>query len=728
MMFNQYPYINVNDLNLDYILSQIKVMMNEVTNFVSINAIKYADPIQWDITRQYEKNTIVIDPVTGTAYISVAPVPAGVALTRPEYWTVVFDLGSFVTRAAQNFTSHWEQDTTLTATFPSNVGDWLVWGDVLYKVISPIVTGNQYVEGSNIEHFTIEELYNEILNEIDLQVLNMRGAIAINEGSSTTATINIPAGYMVWVDGNLYMTLVPITIGDTFVSGTNITSVNVNDFVLDRIDTNIQNMRGAIAINEGSSTTATINIPAGYMVWVDGNLYMTLVPITIGDTFVSGTNITSVNVNDFVLDRIDTNIQNMRGAIAINEGSSTTATINIPAGYMVWVDGNLYMTLVPITIGDTFVSGTNITSVNVNNFVLDRIDTLVSNELAKFNTKGYKMVNKHFLFIGDSFGDSTARGFDCWPEIMAADLGLTATQFDNLCVDGAGIWGSLPQYLFITQLENYAGDRNAVTDIVLGEATNDSYSDDPSDVRYNAPYTNLGAIVNYIKANYPNATFYIGYIGNMFDISNIANSTYASRACFRSLLFEWCAEYGINILHGTEYSLCGNTSWFLSDLAHPNLAGETSIGHAMANAYMSGNANYQYWLYNDFNIENPFTNIGSLSSQVSIQGEQTEIAIKGIAVSVAQNTTINQDFAIVGSAHVWMNDDYEIYHNVRLHNFDGVNEKLLSAQLIFRNNFILCHLQEIDGNGAIVTSWTADAGAYITIDNFNMLMNTDRIV
>ena len=93
MMFNQYPYINVNDLNLDYILSQIKVMMNEVTNFVSINAIKYADPIQWDITRQYEKNTIVIDPVTGTAYISVAPVPAGVALTRPEYWTVVLTLG-----------------------------------------------------------------------------------------------------------------------------------------------------------------------------------------------------------------------------------------------------------------------------------------------------------------------------------------------------------------------------------------------------------------------------------------------------------------------------------------------------------------------------------------------------------------------------------------------------------------------------------------------------------
>lgn len=727
-MFNQYPYLNLNDLNLDYLLNEIKSMYNEVTNFVSINAIKYADPIQWNITSQYEKNTIVIDPLTGTAYISVASVPSGVALTRTEYWTVVFDLGSFVTRAAQNFTSRWESDTTLTATFSTSAGQWLVWGDVLYKALRNIATGDTYVVGSNIDHFTIEDLYHEVVNEIETQVLIMRGSIAINEGSSTTATVNIPAGNMVWVGGLLYMTTVPISIGDTFVSGTNITPVNANDFVLDRINTNIQNMRGSIAINEGSSTTATVNIPAGHMVWVDSNLYMSLLPISIGDTFVSGTNITPVNVNDFVLDRINNTVQNICGAIAINEESSTTATVNISAGHLLWLDSNLYMTLLPISVGDTFVIGTNVIAVHVDNYILDRINTLVGNELAKYSTKGYKLANKHFLYIGDSFGDSSGRGHDCWPEIMSTDLGLSTSQYDNLCVDGAGLWGSTPQYLFITQLENYSGDRNAVTDIVLGEATNDSYSDNPSDVRYNAPYTNLGTIVNYIKTNYPNATFYIGYIGNMFDISSVANSTYASRACFRSLLFKWCAEYGINILHGTEYALCGNTNWFSTDLAHPNLAGETSIGHAMANAYLSGNANYQYWLYNDWNIENPFTNIGTLTSQVTIQGEQTELAVKGIAVSIAENATINQDFAIIGSAHVWVNDDYEIYHCVRLHNFDGVTEKLLPAQLIFRNNFILCHLQEVDSQGAIITSWTAGAGAYITIDNFNMLMNTDRIV
>lgn len=189
MMFNQYPYLNLNDLNLDYLLSQIKIMMNEVTNFVSINAIKYADPIQWDITRQYEKNTVVIDPVTGTAYISVAPVPAGVALTRPEYWTVVFDLGSFVTRAAKNFSNRYEQDTTLTATFPTNTGEWLVWGDTLYKALVNITAGDSYVVDSNIQHITVEDVYDEYLNTI-ATILAMVGNLTDLTTSDTSSIVN----------------------------------------------------------------------------------------------------------------------------------------------------------------------------------------------------------------------------------------------------------------------------------------------------------------------------------------------------------------------------------------------------------------------------------------------------------------------------------------------------------------------------------------------------------
>lgn len=186
---NVYPYLNLNDLNLDYILKTIGELRYEVTNFVSLNAIKYADPIQWDITRQYEKNTVVIDPLTGTAYISVAPVPMGVALTNTDYWCVVFDLGSFVTRAAQNFTSRWESETTSTATFATNTGEWLVWGDVLYKALTNITAGDTYVVGGNIDHFTIEDIYNAYLNTI-ANILAIVGDLVDLNTSDKTSIVN----------------------------------------------------------------------------------------------------------------------------------------------------------------------------------------------------------------------------------------------------------------------------------------------------------------------------------------------------------------------------------------------------------------------------------------------------------------------------------------------------------------------------------------------------------
>lgn len=178
-LFERLPYTNFHELNATWIIEQIVELKTTIEQFVSINALKYADPIQWNITTQYEKNTIVIDPLTGTAYISVQPVPSGVNITNTDYWTVVFDLGSFVVRAAKNFTDKWEDETTLTATFPSSVNDWIIWGDVLYVVKAPIIAGDQYVIGSNIEHFTAEDVIGHIqdLNTTDKSNL----VAAINE-------------------------------------------------------------------------------------------------------------------------------------------------------------------------------------------------------------------------------------------------------------------------------------------------------------------------------------------------------------------------------------------------------------------------------------------------------------------------------------------------------------------------------------------------------------------
>ena len=176
-MFNEYPYRNLTDLNLDYIFKIMKEVEKQVEYFVSLNAIKYADPIQWDITRQYEKNTIVIDPLTGTAYISVAPVPAGTALTRPEYWTVVFDLQRFVTKSCKNFTTRYETETTTTATFNTPANSWLCWADVLYKANVNITAGDSYVPGGNITAFTMEDFGGHLENLLTTDKTNVVAAI-----------------------------------------------------------------------------------------------------------------------------------------------------------------------------------------------------------------------------------------------------------------------------------------------------------------------------------------------------------------------------------------------------------------------------------------------------------------------------------------------------------------------------------------------------------------------
>lgn len=182
-MFPKYPYLDLSDRNLDFLTKAIREMEDEVKNFVSLNSVKYANPIQWSINRQYEKNTIVIDPMTGTAFISVQPVPNGVALTRTQYWTPVFDLSQFVTKAASNFANTYERDITTTATMPTGAGDWLVWDSTLYVALNAIHAGDAYVVGSNIKRMTVEDFYDLLMDaihnldeELDTEIRNRTNA------------------------------------------------------------------------------------------------------------------------------------------------------------------------------------------------------------------------------------------------------------------------------------------------------------------------------------------------------------------------------------------------------------------------------------------------------------------------------------------------------------------------------------------------------------------------
>lgn len=155
------PYTNFHDLNLDWIMDELNEFNTKLTNFVSLATIKYANPIQWDITRQYEANTVVVDS-NGNAYLSVQPVPSGVSLDRVEFWTKIgnFDeLWADVKRAITPI----DEGHSPTATAARAVND-LVWvNGALVRVTKAMNAGDAYVPGSNCVSSSTNEVLHYLL-------------------------------------------------------------------------------------------------------------------------------------------------------------------------------------------------------------------------------------------------------------------------------------------------------------------------------------------------------------------------------------------------------------------------------------------------------------------------------------------------------------------------------------------------------------------------------------
>ncbi len=155
--WKRYPNVNDEILNLDWLLYTVKKLSEEVSNFINLNTIKYADPILWDITSQYEANTIVVDPQTGDAYISTQAVPYGVSLSNSSYWTKIYNYADAISGLEEQIAAANERLST-TASASRAAGD-LVWlNGVLYIVTSAMNAGDAYVEGSNCAHITVESL------------------------------------------------------------------------------------------------------------------------------------------------------------------------------------------------------------------------------------------------------------------------------------------------------------------------------------------------------------------------------------------------------------------------------------------------------------------------------------------------------------------------------------------------------------------------------------------
>ena len=171
--YDKFPYTNFQELNLDKILSALKTLQEEMKEFISNNVIKYADPIQWDITKQYEANTVVSDS-EGNAYLSSQPVPVGVALSNTEYWSQIGNFDALFNVIKNAITPYSVPMLGSQATAAQPVNDLLWVGDNLYKTTTAISAGDTIASGTNVTESNINVRIREIMNALTAGLSSVR--------------------------------------------------------------------------------------------------------------------------------------------------------------------------------------------------------------------------------------------------------------------------------------------------------------------------------------------------------------------------------------------------------------------------------------------------------------------------------------------------------------------------------------------------------------------------
>lgn len=178
MFDTSWPYTDFHTLNLDWILETLKKQDAAIADFISLNSISYADPLQWDITRQYPINQVVLD-TNGDGYLSVQPVPVGVEIDNTDYWTKIGNFSELWSTVKLAITAA-DEGLKTTASADRASGD-LVWlNNTLYVCTTAITRGTEY--GTN----------NTAKTTIDARLANLAQAVKTLQDNITDINTVLP--------------------------------------------------------------------------------------------------------------------------------------------------------------------------------------------------------------------------------------------------------------------------------------------------------------------------------------------------------------------------------------------------------------------------------------------------------------------------------------------------------------------------------------------------------
>lgn len=143
----------------------VSKVIEVMQQYIETSSISYADPIQWDITKQYPRNTVVVT-VNGDGYLSTQPVPIGIDIDNEDYWTKIGNFSELWGSVKLAITPVDEKLKT-TASANRNIND-LVWlNNDLYVITKAMDAGTPYIEGTNCKKTDIGEQLNDLNTKVD---------------------------------------------------------------------------------------------------------------------------------------------------------------------------------------------------------------------------------------------------------------------------------------------------------------------------------------------------------------------------------------------------------------------------------------------------------------------------------------------------------------------------------------------------------------------------------
>lgn len=162
MAYFEFPHTRTYDSDLGWLMWAMKKLIGEWEDFSNLNSIKFADPINWSIDRNYEPTVIVLDS-DGNGYISRLAVPAGVPLSNTEYWTQIFNMGDLTDTIRENIAVNAEESPTAPVALEKGQLVW--WNDDLYQVLYDIAAGTAFIENVNVSRMTVDEKIEALYNQ-----------------------------------------------------------------------------------------------------------------------------------------------------------------------------------------------------------------------------------------------------------------------------------------------------------------------------------------------------------------------------------------------------------------------------------------------------------------------------------------------------------------------------------------------------------------------------------